>query len=106
MRKFIKENWFRVCILFIMLIIALSVVYYLIIFIPNKEAQKTEEQKQQVEYNRKLNLLGCIAGVDNKWSDYILSLPKNSAEIRQFESEGISPAQQVEIDNCNKEYSQ
>ena len=34
MKKFIKENWFKVGITFALLILALSVAYYLVVFIP------------------------------------------------------------------------
>ncbi len=53
MEKFIKENWFRLGILSAILILVLSMAYYFIVYIPqrNKEAKK---QDQWIDSQRQL----------------------------------------------------
>lgn len=47
MNTFLKDNWFKLGIIIILLIAALSVAYYFVVFIPQKERAKTEQQKQE-----------------------------------------------------------
>ena len=47
MNTFIKDNWFKLGIIIILSIAVLSVAYYFVIFIPQKEGAKTEQQKQE-----------------------------------------------------------
>ena len=93
------------------LLIAFSVFYYIVIFLPKKEApqmkiQKLQEQQAEAkaEQDRKINLLGCISAVDNKYVNQFQS--ETEAQKYQDEKNGIPPAQQTEIDNCYKKYGQ
>jgi len=47
MSKFIKENWFKIIISLTLLAIAISVVYYLVIFLPKRNLMELEQRKQQ-----------------------------------------------------------
>ena len=53
MGKFLKENWFRISVLFLLLVVALSTTYYFMIFSP---AQQRREilSKQQTNENQSL----------------------------------------------------
>ena len=46
MKKFIKENWFRIGTISLLLVVALSVGYYFIFFLPNSHARETIIQNQ------------------------------------------------------------
>lgn len=43
MKKFIKENWLKISIVIVLLIIALSAVYYFVIFLPNSQQKNLSE---------------------------------------------------------------
>ena len=61
MKQFLKENWFKIIIAFIILLIGFSVFYYLVYFIPQKEKTIMEQQKQEQIFfclYRKKNLEG------------------------------------------------
>lgn len=56
-------------------LIAFSIFYYLVIYIPGKERQKVEDQKQEelqkkkVEDDKKLQLDTCLIRADTQYSD-------------------------------------
>ncbi len=47
MKKFLKENWFKLGIIVILLMIGLSIAYYFVIFLPKKDIVQIEQQKQE-----------------------------------------------------------
>jgi len=49
MKKFIKENWFKISIITIFIIIALPIAYYFIILLPKRNLMELQQQKQQVD---------------------------------------------------------
>lgn len=49
MKKFIRENWFKVTLSLAVFIIAVSIAFYLLVLLPKKNILIIEEQKRQVE---------------------------------------------------------
>lgn len=47
MKNFIKDNWFRLTIILVILIFSVSIVYYLFVFIPNKEKKLLARQSEE-----------------------------------------------------------
>ena len=49
MKKFLKENWFKISIVIVLAIIALSVVYYFVVLLPAQQLQENlvKQQKSQ-----------------------------------------------------------
>ena len=47
MKQFLKENWFKIIITLTILLIGFSIFYYFVIFIPQKEQTKLEQERQR-----------------------------------------------------------
>lgn len=72
-----------------LLLVAFSIFYYLVIYIPGKESQKVEAQKletelaEQAEYDKKIELETCITNAEvsysNNWNAECKSQGKLSA---------------------------
>ncbi len=50
MKVFIRENWFKLVISFVLILVAVSAAYYLIVFLPEKQNEQ-EEQWQRFSQN-------------------------------------------------------
>lgn len=86
MDTFIKDNWFKIGILMVFIIIALSIAYYFVIFIPRKEKNKIEQERQEqvseelkeqeakenadrAKAEAKQNLDNCISNAETAYSN-------------------------------------
>jgi len=79
MRIFLKDNWFQVIIALAIILVAISVFYYFVIFIPQKEQARIDQQKQeqlakdQKEQEAKQQaeqaLNTCLADASTSYSD-------------------------------------
>jgi hypothetical protein len=67
-----------------------------------KQNSLTAIQQTQVEKQKQIDLYNCIAEVDSKWATYIDSV-KGTPQASQFWN-GITPAQQADINNCREQY--
>lgn len=47
MNNFLKENWFKLIIAIMIVVVGLSVAYYYVSFLPQKERTRLEQQKQE-----------------------------------------------------------
>jgi hypothetical protein len=75
--KFIKENWFKLGIVTSILIIGLSIFYYLIIYIPNKNQQLNDQQSLKLDQE---NSLKC-SEMGQKYFDKNFSQYTNNPKI-------------------------
>jgi len=48
MNNFIKYNWFKIITTLAILIVALSIGYYFLFFLPDREKLKTEQNQKEV----------------------------------------------------------
>lgn len=99
MKNWLKENWFRAGILITILAAVFSVGYYYVIFLPQKEQARINQQKQeQIEKELKedaekaeakrqatlnsLLLEACLADAENKWRDWGQRLSQKANECK------------------------
>lgn len=99
MEKFLKENWFKISATVIMFVVALSVAYYFVIFLPkNKLAEILSENqsacseisdKTLLEYKKNtLEIGGKISGFESTSNHYNTKLKKCIVEISDSSSVG------------------
>ena len=70
--EFIKQNWFKLGILAVLLIIAFSFLYYFVVFIPLKEKVKTEQLTQEKDLEQQAK---CAEAGKEAYEDYKQSNP-------------------------------
>ncbi len=121
MGQFLKDNWFKLGILVVLIIIALSTAYYFVIFIPNNENAKIEqknreaeqkillEEKQQADI--KNSLAECLDSAEtnyvNDWNNACETVGKEKdCTLIHITSERLDDARKTAIDNCYKRYPQ
>lgn len=83
MKDWLKENWFKAGLLGIIFIAGLSIAYYYVIFLPQKEEARLELQRQEhkakLEQQKLLDF--CLEETDNEaWKDFI-SICKDDERI-------------------------
>src|SRR5574337_1275135 len=61
--------------------------------------QQQIKSASQLSKQKQIELYNCIAAVDEQWATYIESV-KNTPQASQYWN-GITPAQQAAINNCN-----
>jgi len=54
--EFLKQNWFKISIVIVMLLIAVSIFYYFVIFIPKKEQMRLEAEAAKIESEKQTQL--------------------------------------------------
>jgi type II secretory pathway pseudopilin PulG len=130
MNTFIKDNWFKIGILVVLVIIALSTAYYFVIFVPQKEKARIEQAKQeqlssqlkeqQDNKNTQLNMTlldDCLARAQNEHDDIdqLIYTKVNDGGFNDFPNAGeaikmiASDADrklQTDKDECFKKYPQ
>jgi predicted membrane protein len=117
MKNFLKDNWFKIIIAFSILIVAVSIGYYFIIYIPKINADKLAEQKaqQRLEANTKLtnqtNLQDCLdqAATDSstQWDKNCSTRGlKNDCSLPMDVSDSIGKAEVNQKNDCFKQYPQ
>ena len=87
----LKENWFKVGILAVAFLISLSVAYYYVIFLPQKEQARIDQQRQEQfakefreqqakeEAEQALNI--CIADAEERYSNQWYRECKSRGEL-------------------------
>lgn len=77
MKKFIKENWFKLSIVLGILLISVSVFYYFFFFLPHREQSILDRQQQeklteeQKIKNQRDMLNSCLEDAKNKIKDFV-----------------------------------
>ncbi len=91
MKNWLKENWFKVGLLVVLLILGLSFAYYYIVFLPKKEQnrlaqeiqkQTLQESKEIKEREKTQSLLDeCLADAETSYSDQWYGECKSQGKI-------------------------
>ncbi len=86
MKRFIKENWFKLGMMLILLLIGLSFGYYFVIFLPQKEMERKgllkheqlikeveRQEAKQKEENSRVNLGTCLNDADKNYHETMIN---------------------------------
>lgn len=129
MKNFIKENWFKLGILIILLLVLFVLSYYFIFFLPQKEqARLNHEKRVEIEriYNQglvdeyqaskeqqnKISLDICLENADNNYQvnfeSYCISEGRgaNCNSIKRYNNDTVLQIEKEEKATCFLKYPQ
>ncbi|MCL4392285.1 hypothetical protein M1413_03050 [Patescibacteria group bacterium] len=102
--NWLERNWFRLGVLLILIAIGAAIVYYIAIFLPDRQSQLDQEKKDAVIANT-VSRNKCLA---NAASDYRDLLKENTYSDGTFKSTNaeqyVENKYTDEKDECFKEY--
>lgn len=87
MKNFLKDNWFKLSISVAIILIGISVAYYFVIFIPQREETKLEQQTQEKEKEQEKELLNkklledCLSNADNSLKSSFIAICNDDKRI-------------------------
>lgn len=115
MKKFIKENWFKLSVILILIIICFSLFYYFIIFIPQKEQTKQDQEAtKELKITEEKELLNkCIINAQEErqrreallnkgWLACLSNLSTPDVCKTFKDNSGIDKLYKGWVDNCER----
>ena len=109
MKNFLKDNWFKIGILLVLIIIALSIAYYFVVYIPKSSAEKSAEQSIK-SYNLTVDLNACLDKANTDYWAFVNLNGTKKADGSIWATNDIwsraDKNKQNAIDNCYKQFPQ
>ena len=114
--NWLKENWFKVGILAAILVVSISVGYYYMIFLPQKEEERTKIESQKQEQlvketkEQEAKLSACITNTDTNYQtnfeSYCISEGRgsNCNSIKRVNADRVEQIEKDEKADCFKKY--
>lgn len=123
MKNFFKDNWFKLVISLAILLVCISIFYYFVIFIPQKERAKMEQQEkvkqeeQAKELSKKELFDNCMQEVEDNFRRNSMGLCSSmgytqeqidnlECQVRNDVVKKMEDEQKAGQDRCFKNYHQ